>query len=97
MTKDVIIKRAALITAEANSHNNSFHYELKINNWDKNGKSRTYISIVRTRDCSTHYKKKNYGYFDNVANEYVCERGSGRLSGDVYDFGENNILIKNEA
>lgn len=87
MTKTEIITRLTAITDYANSHDNGYHYELRINEWVKYGKDRTYFSIVETRDNSKHYVKKDYGFFDNNADEYVA--GKGNIN---YDFGGNEKM-----
>ena len=71
MTKNDIIKRINAIADLANSYDNGYHYEVKTSEWIKYGKDRTYFSIVETRDNSKHYVKKDYGYFDNNAEEFV--------------------------
>lgn len=87
MTKTEIITRLAAITDYANSHDNGYHYELRISEWVKYGKDRTYFSIIETRDNSKHYVKKDYGFFDNNADEYVA--GKGNIN---YDFGGNEKM-----
>lgn len=76
MTKVEIIERINAIANLANSNDNGYHYEVKINEWVKYGKDRTYFSIVETRDNSKHYVKKDYGYYDNNADEFVAGKAS---------------------
>lgn len=76
MTKNDIIKRINAIADLANSYDNGYHYEVKTSEWVKYGKDRTYFSIVETRDNSKHYVKKDYGYFDNNAEEFVPGKAS---------------------
>lgn len=38
--------------------------------WENYGKSRTYFSLVETRDNSKHCVKKDYGYIDNQTGKY---------------------------
>ena len=76
MTKNDIIKRINAIADLANSYDNGYHYEVKTSEWIKYGKDRTYFSIVETRDNSKHYVKKDYGYFDNNAEEFVPGKAS---------------------
>lgn len=78
MTKAELMEKVNAIAAEANSHDNGYHYEVVAKDWENYGKNRTYISIVETRDNSKHYNKKEYGYYDNVACEYV--EGKGNLN-----------------
>ena len=54
-----------------NSHDNGYHYKAVVNDWKNYGKSRTYFSIIETRDHSKHYAKTEYGYLDNQTGEYV--------------------------
>lgn len=58
------------LAMEAGSHDNGYHYEISIRDWENYGKSRTYFSIVETRDNSKHYAEHNYGYFDNQTEKY---------------------------
>lgn len=76
MAKVEIIERINAIANLANNYNNGYHYEVKVNEWVKYGKDRTYFSIVETRDNSTHYVKRDYGYYDNNADEFVAGKAS---------------------
>ena len=76
MKKTDIIARLNAIADLANSHDNGYHYEVKISEWVKYGKDRTYFSIIETRDNSKHYVKKDYGFYDNNAEEFVPGRAS---------------------
>lgn len=76
MKKTEIIARLNAIADLANSHDNGYHYEVKISEWVKYGKDRTYFSIIETRDNSKHYVKKDYGFYDNNAEEFVPGRAS---------------------
>lgn len=87
MTKNEVINRLNAIANEANSHDNGYHYEVITNEWVKYGKNRTYFSIVETRDNSKHYAKKDYGFYDNNADEYVA--GKANIE---YDFGGNHKI-----
>lgn len=87
MTKNEVINRLNAIANEANSHDNGYHYEVITNEWVKYGKNRTYFSIVETRDNSKHYVKKDYGFYDNNADEYVA--GKANIE---YDFGGNHKI-----
>lgn len=70
MTKANLIDRLNAIAAEANAHNNGFHTEAVARDWENYGKSRTYFSLVETRDNSKHCVKKDYGYIDNQTGKY---------------------------
>lgn len=74
MTKDYAIKRLETILNH-NSSANGYNYRIKVNNWENYGKSRTYFSIIETRDNSKHYAEKRYGYIDNKTGEYIPEKG----------------------
>ena len=64
------IAKLDAIVAEANSHDNGYHYEMVLNNWENYGRSRTYFAVYETRDNSRHNKKFDYGYFDNETQKY---------------------------
>ena len=87
MTKIEVITRLNAIADEANSHDNGYHYEVVARDWANYGKNRTYFSIVETRDNSKHYVKKDYGFYDNNADEYVA--GKANIE---YDFGGNHKI-----
>lgn len=72
--KEQLITKLNEIVAEENSHDNGYHYRAVVKDWENYGKSRTYFSIIETRDNSKHYKKISYGYFDNKSEEYVPEK-----------------------
>lgn len=87
MTKIEVITRLNAIADEANSHDNGYHYEVVARDWANYGKNRTYFSIVETRANSKHYVKKDYGFYDNNADEYVA--GKANIE---YDFGGNHKI-----
>jgi hypothetical protein len=76
MKKTEIIARLNAIADLANSYDNGYHYEVKISEWVKYGKDRTYFSIIETRDNSKHYVKKDYGFYDNNAEKFVPGKAS---------------------
>lgn len=76
MKKAEIIARLNAIADLANSYDNGYHYEVKISEWVKYGKDRTYFSIIETRGNSKHYVKKDYGFYDNNAEEFVPGKAS---------------------
>lgn len=41
-----------------------------VNDWENYGKSRTYFEIVLT-DHKGYYRRRRYGYFDNIEQKYV--------------------------
>lgn len=75
MTKDEVLKRLELIVLQS-SQSIDRKFRLDIRDWEKNGKFRTYFTIIVTRENTKMYKKCDYGYFDNVANEYVAGTNS---------------------
>lgn len=64
-----------------------YNYDIKVNLWEKYGKSRTYIKVVETRENSRHYTERDFGYIDNVAGKYVAGKwdafGKYSLSGSL--------------
>lgn len=66
-----LIAKLREIVAEKNSHDNGYHYEEVVRDWENYGKSRTYFSFIETRDHSKHYAKTEFGYLDNKTGEYV--------------------------
>ena len=68
-----------------------WHYDVIAKDWNNYGKSRTYFSIVETRDHSTHYKKYDFGYYDNVAEKYVPGRSNLENNYDLS--GKRNELL----
>lgn len=92
MTKAELIKRLEKLVAASQSGDETFHTEIKINEWENYGKSRTYFSIVRTRENSRHYEKMDCGYFDNQTETYVAGKARDLSEDSVYDFGGNNLV-----
>ncbi len=72
--KEILLDRLNEKAAEANSHDNGYHYNVYISNWENYGKSRTYFAIFETRENSKHNKKISYGYYDNQKLIYVPEK-----------------------
>lgn len=88
----MIIKRLEKLVAASQTGDETYHTEIKISEWNNYGKSRTYFSIVRTRENSRHYEKLDCGYFDNQSEEYVAGKGRDLSEDSVYDFGGNNLV-----
>ncbi len=86
MNKEQAVERLELIIEKSKCE--GWNYKVKANDWENYGKSRTYLSIVETRDGSKHYKEKKYGFIDNMTEEYFPEK-YGDLRND-YTFGGNN-------
>ena len=72
--RDKLIETLEAIVEEKNSHDNGYHYEAVVSDWENYGKSRTYFSIIETRDNSKHYSETRYGYINNQTEEYVREK-----------------------
>lgn len=70
MTRQGLINKLNEIVMENNSHDNGYHYEAVVKDWENYGKSRTYFSIIETRDHSKHYVTARYGYIDNQTGVY---------------------------
>ena len=68
--KQKLIRKLEAIAEEAGSHENGYHYEVSVRDWENYGKSRTYFAIYETRDGSKHNKQADYGYFDNQSGKY---------------------------
>lgn len=86
--KEILVDSLNAKAAEANSHDNGYHYEVSIKDWENYGKSRTYFAIIETRDNSNHFSKKTYGFYDNQAQKYVADK-YGDLTQDYAVSGSN--------
>lgn len=69
--KEQLIGQLNKMAEEAESHDNGYHYEASVKEWNNYGKSRTYFSINEMRDNNRHYVSMNYGYYDNQADKYM--------------------------
>lgn len=86
MTKKDIEARLNEIN-ESNPGRPGYTREARINDWKNYGKDRTYYSIVQTCENSKHYSEVKYGYYDNVADQYVPASKTANLEADsTYDF-----------
>lgn len=47
-----------------------WNYTININDWENYGKSRTYFSVIETRNNSKHWAKYDFGFIDNLTDEY---------------------------
>lgn len=72
--KEMLLDRLNAKVIEANSNGNGYQYEISVNDWENYGKSRTYFAIIKKRDCSKHYSKITYGFYDNKAKKYVADK-----------------------
>lgn len=76
MTKENLIKRLQIIVNNSTTYNYC-EFEIRQSDWEKYGRNRTYFKIIeKSTDTakSKHYKEKSYGYYDNIANEYIPEK-----------------------
>lgn len=71
---------------------NGYNTEVSISDWEKNGKSRTYLKInaYREGDGKFHHSK-DYGYFDNKSNSYESSKGYGGLDGKTYSVNGSSM------
>lgn len=90
MTKNECINRLEVIfnASVQGSQDSIYKLTVKANDWKKYGKDRTYFSIVETSTASKHYVTKDYGYYDNINNEYVPGKNDLR---ENYTFGDMNF------
>lgn len=72
--KEMLLDRLNAKVIEANSNDNGYQYEISVNDWENYGKSRTYFAIIKKRDCSKHYSKITYGFYDNQSKKYVADK-----------------------
>ena len=72
--KEQLISKLNLLVKMQEGIGNGYHYEIVVKDWNNYGKSRTYFSIIETRDNRRHYKKFDYGYFDNQYEKYFPEK-----------------------
>lgn len=83
--KDRVIARLNTIVANSTTYDYCDMYVVA-KDWEKNGKSRTYVKIVEAAKPGTtrHYKELDYGYIDNNTDEYVADRRNNAF--DNYTF-----------
>lgn len=56
-----------------------YDYEIKFSLWENYGKSRTYIKVIEKSQnvkASKHYATYDFGYIDNIKNEYVPSKAN---------------------
>lgn len=82
--RDKVVEQLEYLISRADK---VFNYRVRENVWEKYGRSRTYFEIVKTRNHSKHYSTYNFGFIDNVTNEYHAGKNDafGRylLSGEL--------------
>lgn len=71
-----------------------YHYEIQEREWENYGKSRTYYTIVETRDNSSRYVEYPYGYYDNNEEKYVAGKNDIEKN---YSLGGKSIFDIDEA
>lgn len=71
--KEALIEKLEEKVAYCNERYN-FNYSLVASDWAKYGKNRTYFAVYETSDCTRHNVKIDFGYFDNISEEYVAGR-----------------------
>lgn len=69
--KEQMAERLNTICSASQLPDTDYVRTAKSSDWVNYGKNRTYFKIVETRTGSKHYKEKEYGYYDNIADEYV--------------------------
>lgn len=72
MTKKECIERLEFIRQNSTTYDYCV-LEVVAIDWQKSGKNRTYFTIVEksiNKKVSKHYKKKTYGYLDNITGKY---------------------------
>lgn len=97
MTKIEIIERLQLIVDIANAPENGYHYELIVSDWAKYGKDRTYFKIRETRENSKHFVEKDYGYYDNISESFVCGKSSIDYRFSGAKLTEEDLTVKEET
>lgn len=69
--KEQCIERLETIVANSCTYDYCV-FEIRVSDWQKHGKDRTYLSIIeKAVRTSKHYKVREYGYVDNVTGTYV--------------------------
>lgn len=72
--------------------------DYSISNWEKGGKSRTYMRIeaYREYDGKLHHYQ-DYGYYDNKTGEYVPNREKNLGSSNIYDASGNEKITESKV
>lgn len=86
MVATLIDKVTAELESIISEASDVYEYEIKTNLWENYGKSRTYIKVAQSRSHSKHYATYDFGYIDNITNEYHAGKhdafGNYTLSGN---------------
>lgn len=72
---EAMAKMEAIVAASAKCYD----YEIKFSLWENYGKSRTYIKVIEKSQnvkASKHYATYDFGYIDNIKNEYVPSKAN---------------------
>ena len=67
--KEILKKYLDEYVADRNEHGRH-DYRAEMVDWEKYGKSRTYLKVIETNKNSRHYVEQDYGYIDNQSDEY---------------------------
>lgn len=86
-----LIQRMEMLAEKAEGIGD-FHYTVKVNDWENYGKSRTYFSIIRTRETSSHRSEIKFGYYDNQSEKYVPGNGCGCDLTENYDLSGSKTM-----
>ena len=69
----------------------------KTTEWEKYGKSRTYLKVDAYRESDGRFHHSfDYGYFDNVSGSYVASTRNDLYSAN-YDLGGNNKITVSDV
>lgn len=69
--KELLLEKLEEKIAYCNERYN-FNYNLVTNDWVKYGKDRTYFAVYEISHATKHNVKIDFGYFDNIKEEYVA-------------------------
>lgn len=72
---EAMARMEAIVAASAKCYD----YEIKFSLWENYGKSRTYIKVIEKSQnvkASKHYATYDFGYIDNIKNEYMPSKAN---------------------
>lgn len=72
---EAMARLEAIVAASASCYD----YEIRFNLWENYGKSRTYIKVIEKSQnikASKHYATYDFGYIDNIKNEYIPSKAN---------------------
>ena len=70
-TKKELIMEKLEMMANAAGQRYNYIYTVYASEWEKYGKTRTYLAVFEKSDVTKHNAKIECGYFDNNADEYI--------------------------